>query len=227
MPLLVFIAVQFIAFTAAGLFTSRIIASSTEALYPTGACGYWQSLVVGSWDEYNAAAVNARGVMESSDRYVDDCYGAVEQVLGPECHRYARRMIESRINTNALCPFTDWDTCLDPFSNIRLDTGYIDTNKDLGINAPPEHSLFYRKISTCALVDSTNWLSGYASDFWSTNYVKGPSDVLPGAASVYYHFGRGFNYDGKEDGHDYVFSVSNYSRYSADQAYSLWSVSSQ
>ncbi|KAL1641072.1 hypothetical protein SLS58_006344 [Diplodia intermedia] len=50
---------------------------------------------------------------------------------------------------NASCPFHD-DICRSQNGNLYIDTGYIDTHKDLGINAPPDHRFQYRQTTHCA-----------------------------------------------------------------------------
>jgi hypothetical protein len=207
-PMMALIAFHVAAFTFAGLFTSRIIASSDEALYPPGTCGYWKSDNASTYDEYNAATQNARGVMQRSYSYSTICYGAPPGYR--DCEIYAQQRIESTFDFESPCPFANSSTCID--FNVQADTGYIDSNKDLGINAPPEHRIFYRKTTTCAVVDGTNW---------SSYYVKGPNDILPGDTSIYYYFGPNYGYNTTGPTSEYTFAVSNYSRYFPTEAYSI------
>lgn len=132
-----------------------------------------------------------------------------------DCEIYAKQEIESEFNYSFPCPFPDPDACIDPQNNIQVDTGYIDSNKDLGINAPPKNSIFYRKITTCAVVNSTSW---------ATNFVKGPADILPSDTSIYYYFGPPFNGSNSNSSgfvSNYTFSVSNYSLYLPTDAYTV------
>ena len=126
-----------------------------------------------------------------------------------------------RPNFSFPCPFPDLGACIDSQNNVQYDTGYIHSSKDLGINAPPEDSVFYRKTTTCAVVDSTKWLSGFNSSSCASNFVEGSADVLPGDTSIYYYFGPVYSYNGSETVQDYTFSVSNYSRYSATNPYTV------
>jgi len=119
-------------------------------------------------------------------------------------------MINASVDQEASCPFEDSTTCASIY-NIRIDTGLINSNTDLGINAPRHSSVNYRKVTTCAVVAQTNW----ASDWVKSSYFG-----LPGDESVYYYFGER-TYQDSSQNTPYTYTISNYSRYGPSAAYDI------
>lgn len=70
------------------------------------------------------------------------------------------------MDSQAACPFRNNSICRTNSSNIRLDTGYIDLNNDLGVNAPPDKNILLRAVLQCAPLET----QGY------TEPVQGPRD---------------------------------------------------
>lgn len=215
-PMISLIMFHLVAFTIAGLFTSRFISSSNETLVPKGVCGSW-SENYHSYEDLNAYQEYRKGTMQRSAGYTTNCYGSPPG--NRFCTGYAKQQISAKVDFNFSCPFTDPDTCIDPTYNIQIDTGLIDSDRDLGINAPPENRIQYRKVTTCAPVNSLKWLSGVNSSTWDTNFVRGPNDALPDEKSMYFYFGPRVN-ETKVLG-NFTYSVSNYSLWEATQMYAI------
>lgn len=80
------------------------------------------------------------------------------------------------MDTQAPCPFSNVSICRTNSSNIRLDTGYIDLNDDLGVNAPPENNILFRSVLQCAPLETQGYtepMKGPRDNF--TAYYYGPS----------------------------------------------------
>jgi hypothetical protein len=214
-PIMALIVLHLSAFILAGLFTSRVASSSNDALYSPNTCGYWSASEVytvsnstAKMDEYNAFTTNNRGVMQRSHNYKSNCY--YDFGVGNGCNLYTVQLINSTVNPNYSCPLQN-DACWLPFYNLQIDTGYINSNKHLGINTRDEDSISYRKITTCAPFNTSKWQS---------DWHKGPGIDLPGDTATYLYLGAGIGSD-----QDATAYVTNYSRYSLTQAYDLAYVS--
>lgn len=80
------------------------------------------------------------------------------------------------MDTQAPCPFSNNSICRTNSSNLRLDTGYIDLNKDLGVNAPPHNNILFRAVLQCAPLETQGYtapMEGPRDNFTTYNY--GPS----------------------------------------------------
>ncbi|KAL1646101.1 hypothetical protein SLS58_003521 [Diplodia intermedia] len=86
--------------------------------------------------------------MESATTYVRQCYGDTNSTGS------CGKLPASRLNwttSDGACPFTDSDLCItDNSVPFVMDTGYINSNHDLGMNDAAEHAIDYRKIVTCS-----------------------------------------------------------------------------
>ena len=88
----------------------------------------------------------------AADEYVRQCY--VDDVLPTSSCSY---LPQRRINFTegvAACPFLGDGTCLQSTSPYTLDSQYIDSSDDLGINAPIQDRFYFRKQTTCSPISS-------------------------------------------------------------------------
>ncbi|KAI0390878.1 hypothetical protein F5Y17DRAFT_37952 [Xylariaceae sp. FL0594] len=61
-------------------------------------------------------------------------------------------------DSSAGCPFSA-EICRTANTNLRLDTGYIDSHRHLGLNAPPNERFFWRYVLHCAPLHTENYTS--------------------------------------------------------------------
>ena len=94
-------------------------------------------------DTYNAAT------------YVRQCYSANATDLG--CGVYHRQSLPFTVNPNATCPFASGLCLFNDNSAFAMDTGFLDSHADLGINAPPQHRVLFRRVTTCAPIHAAQW----------------------------------------------------------------------
>ena len=78
------------------------------------------------------------------------------------------------------------------FSNFRLDSGYIDSDGDLGINSSPGRKFLYRSIVHCAPLKT----KGYTKKTRYTPPEKDPAKSFVNRTVFQYFYGEGQNYDG-------------------------------
>lgn len=148
LPLLVFTLVTLAVFAAASTFSSRI--SNTGAVLIAGNnCG-----LLGASDSLNMADymhiyepyISRR--MASDANYAQQCYANVPSTDG--CRTFFQtRLLPEYVDRNATCPFSA-GICKRQDSNIRLDSGYLDSDIDFGSNSPKDHRFQFRVVMHCA-----------------------------------------------------------------------------
>jgi hypothetical protein len=196
LPFAVLAALNVSLFGVASIFTSAISSApgnSTLILGP--ACGGYNtesfsSSLWDSWyskilaDTYNAAT------------YVRQCYPANTANLG--CGVYQHQNLPFTVNPNATCPFAS-DLCFyNDHSAFAMDTGLLDSHADLGINAPPQHRILFRRMTTCAPIHATQWATSQnESQVGLVTYINaGPNPPWNYTFSYAHHAGiDGFGYN--------------------------------
>lgn len=146
-PLLLSFAIL-IAFTIAGIFSSRVATSNNgEVLLSSSNCGIFNPGVNASFlDSTNAYMVRR---MQFSSNYALMCYGKDNFAEG--CPTFPRKSLPFNVTRNLPCPFPGMEgICRKPADAIRLDSGFIKSHLDLGINTAPESRFLYRKVTECA-----------------------------------------------------------------------------
>ena len=174
-------------FGLAGIFSSEVTkAAGNETLLRSPSCGFLNlnsSLGYGGSD--SKELLTASTALDSNDTlaastYARACYGNTQNGLG--CNQYVQQQIPFTVNQNASCPFSD-DLCLyGAFSAFAMDSGLIDSNDMLGINAPKADRIQLRKVTTCSPINT----KGYANLVNVTN----SSQIAFGDAIEEFFFGE-------------------------------------
>lgn len=78
--------------------------------------------------------------------YTKSCYSFDNDTksLSRDCLAYGRRLLTWSTDTDIGCPFAD-GMCIDG-SALKLDSGYINSHLDLGINGRPEDRVSFRHV---------------------------------------------------------------------------------
>lgn len=217
--LIIFSACYLASFTAAGGFSSNISSSiGNEVLINSKFCGTilsngtvdGQAIVIRRLSELSAKAAN----------YVQECYRTNQSTATPACNKFVRSSLATLSkNTTANCPFQD-QICRNPRSALRLDSGYIDSNDDLGLNAPKNERFAYRYVLNCAPLETKNYTShveGFGRGWDRYHYgmkFLGPSNNRTASVNYTYetedldsqYIGKeGTNSEGKTLGLRYVY----------------------
>lgn len=193
----------------AGLLSSRVQLSSDEVLVVGQTCGWLGRLETRptegeglSEEEFinHRAATMAWGRWTASQSldYFRNCY--LENGLAGNsnvCRLFTAKNIQVHSEEEVDCPFSD-DIC-DDKAAIRMDTGLIDSNTDLGINTGPGDRLWFRRVMTCAPVP--------AEERFSTDWQDEPPPNFPIAEGDQYKY---YNLGGYA-GNNFTWAVSNYS----------------
>ena len=145
-----------LSFAAASLFTSavtRVLGNTTIILGP--ACGGYN--LTGTILSGTLPQVTQKTLADTYDAatYVRQCYQ--QNATGVSCGTYVQQKLPYTTNDSAICPFSAGMCIPNDKSAFSMDSGYLNSHYDLGINAVPGDRILYRKVSTCAPI--------YASDF--------------------------------------------------------------
>jgi hypothetical protein len=192
-PLIIFSFCYLTAFTAAGGFSSSISGSiGDEVLIHSRYCG---TIVHGSTIE--GASISSLWRSEranSAVNYVQQCYdnNNEESSATTACNKFIRSSLKThKVNETAECPFQK-QICCNPQSTLRLDSGYIDSHEDLGLNAPKDERFAYRYVLHCAPLETNSYTSHVEKDgrgwdrYHYGNIPTGPSDNRTGSIDYIY-----------------------------------------
>lgn len=178
LPLLILALLFIVAFTLAGGYSSRITSvAGNEVLLKGDGCARVNRFEPPSSGIASHVAVNAwfAAKWEDAANYAQQCYAGQGGTMF-DCNRFAVSHLPTETaDGNYKCPF-DSDVCLLNAANLRLDTGYIDSNDHLGLNAPANQRILTRRVLTCAPLKTEGYTYMHTSDnqtFVRYNYGSG------------------------------------------------------
>lgn len=137
-------------FTLAGVFSSQIsTAAGDEVLLNGNQCGFVSFVNVTSFsDMYQPISHTAKRLNDASN-YAQQCYSTNSSGI-LDCNKFITRTLPTSVaDYNASCPFSA-GICRSNNTNVHLDTGYIDSNDMLGVNAPSDQRFAWRYVLDCA-----------------------------------------------------------------------------
>ena len=167
LPMAILSACIGIGFIAASLLSSRVGSAMGEEVLVRGTCGVNilghhiagqdKNPAVETSPEFFTVLIPFLGQrLVSFSNYALSCYATKGNAQG--CNTYVKSQLPFTSNHSAACPFQD-GICRLNNSNILIDTGYIDSHKDLGMNARPEDRFLYRRTTHCAPLVSEGYTS--------------------------------------------------------------------
>ncbi|KAF2004093.1 hypothetical protein P154DRAFT_572543 [Amniculicola lignicola CBS 123094] len=144
LPILTALTVS-IGFLLAGIFSSRVTSSqANEVLLSGNHCGdtldqdtEWSSKWVTGLLRYQFEKYT------EDLAYATQCYQFNDGKLPRKCQTFAQPRIKYKIDGRTTCPFAQ-KICQTQTGNLALDSGYIKSNRDLGINSELEFLLRIR-----------------------------------------------------------------------------------
>lgn len=159
-------------FAAASIFSSKIAgAPRNHFLLSSPLCG---SLDVPNGanrnDLYRYLYPYQAEVLSSDASYAQQCY---PDETSARCGQYVKRRLPVTVTRNASCPFQkDPSICKLAEGNIILDTGYLDSHFDLGINAPEKDRVQFRRVTTCAPLVTEGYKNSVQVEGAEANYTR-------------------------------------------------------
>jgi hypothetical protein len=121
-----------------GIFTSQITSvpgNSTLVLGPE--CGGYKPSASQSVADPGVWQLKVLADTTDAATYIRQCYQNGTSAAG-NCGVFARSSIPFTTNANATRPFQPGLCMINDHSALSMDTGFMDSHLDFGINAPPE-----------------------------------------------------------------------------------------
>lgn len=165
-----------VTFTIAGGFSSQLSTGiSNDVILDGSNCGIINTVTVEADTPIHSFVSNSAS---NAANYAQQCYSANTSHLF-DCTMFVKPRLPSTVDYNAPCPFAD-GICRSNTSNIRLDTGYIDSLEHLGINS--RDRILYRSVLQCAPLTTEGYSENVTrSDLGNvTRYFYGQT-TIPGA----------------------------------------------
>lgn len=147
------------AFTVAGGFSSRISSGISDEVLVNGKnCAIVRMITQSNMDSLEAMTSYTSRAYTDAANYAQQCYSDDSSgILG--CDRFVVKNLKTAtVETNRSCPFSG-EICRSNNSNIRLDTGYIDSHDHLGLNAPLNERFGYRHVLECAPIKTEGYVT--------------------------------------------------------------------
>lgn len=163
-------------FTAAGGYSSLILTSAgNEVLLKPINClrlGSQSPDVINSTSAYLAISSSIAQKISSAESYAPKCHSTSN--TDPDCGRFVVQKLATQVDKAATCPFQS-RMCRTQTANLRIDTGYINSHIDLGLNSPAGQRIWWRNIFHCApLITDGFTIQGVSSFGNVTMYNYGP-----------------------------------------------------
>lgn len=161
-------------FAVAGVFSSQISSAvGNEVFLSSAQCGIMTG-ATNIADSFRVSAPYRAMVVDNALNYAQQCYSSSDSSM-VDCNRFVTpRLAATSINHTADCPFES-NMCRTDTSNLRIDSGYIDSNLHLGLNAPVDERFARRTVLHCAPLST----EGYVSNVTDQNQTF-----------IRYHYGR-------------------------------------
>jgi hypothetical protein len=137
------------AFAIAGVFSSRVATSrGGEVLVSGDRCATLNNSLL-TIENYALAQTYATSRIKSGVNYASSCYSNPGST--DNCRTFVKNTLPWTVTTQIPCPFPGQDRiCRSLKETIRLDSGFLNSHFDLGINSPPSTRFLYRTINECA-----------------------------------------------------------------------------
>ncbi|KAH7064406.1 hypothetical protein BKA63DRAFT_173039 [Paraphoma chrysanthemicola] len=137
------------AFAVAGVFSSRVATTrGGEVLLVGDKCASLNTSMFTA-ENLGMAQSYLSDRIKSSANYASICY--TDSGSAESCRTFVRSNLPFSATRDVECPFPGKEKiCHSSHGAIRLDSGYLNSHYDLGINAPPSHRFQYRSLNECA-----------------------------------------------------------------------------
>ena len=165
--------VHAIFFMIAGAFSNNVANAGQEVLSRSKFCGVFNetylNVAAGGINAASAETLQlsveyARKIdhdIQLSHEYAQQCYASQpHNYMSSVCNTMSNSTISFDQSTVDSCPFQE-DLCHTNSKTLVFSTGKIDSHRDLGINAKADDRLTYQRVTTCAVLNDTDRVTGW------------------------------------------------------------------
>lgn len=140
-----------ISFSIAGGFSSQISSAiGRDVLLDGSYCGFFLSAgVAQNVEAMSVLKSNLAQKIEQAANYAQQCYSSNHSGM-LDCTSFIIDHLPSTVDKQAPCPFAGAEICRLQSSNLRLDTGLLDSSEFFGWNSPESQRIFFRNVLECA-----------------------------------------------------------------------------
>lgn len=163
-------------FSIAGGLSSQISSAvGSDVLLDGSNCGIFYSRVTDTVEGVRIYYSYVSRKIGEAANYAQRCYSSNRSGI-LDCTSFVVDHIPSTVDTQAPCPFPGVDICRLQTSNLRLDTGLLDSSEVFGLNSPKSQRIFFRNVLECAplVTESFAWNNSTSVNNY-TVYNYGPS----------------------------------------------------
>lgn len=173
----------FIGFTAAGILVGDMTrpgyGSDNLKIYPAN-CGLL-TMNSDTPESFSASSQRNSKNLQAAKVYMRECYETT--AASPACGVYPQKKLPFA-QANVSCPFgkdSKGNSLCIVDSAFNLDTGLLDSNSFLGINAAPENRILFRRSSTCSPINATEYAKPRnqprTDNYTTWDFYFGPIDL--------------------------------------------------
>ena len=176
--------VNVVAFAVAAVFSSRMTSTGSEVLLRSSSCGMmdWPDATQSASLAGSVIIAQGHGDLVESAGYVSTCTNSSTQ--DARCEPYGRQQVNGSVSMNSSsCPFSS-EMCTS--TTATLDSGFMDSHLDFGINSPSEDRVTYRRVLECSVITTEHFRSDWTDDETAGLYY--PLNSSAGAEELIQYF---------------------------------------
>ncbi|KAF2664606.1 hypothetical protein BT63DRAFT_443666 [Microthyrium microscopicum] len=221
LPIVVFGIIFQIALTSTGILSSLISSADGQVLLKGDGCGFGSTLHLINASTQQLIIQSGSKASQDPTTRVASCYR--NSSFNQDCPTYIRRSLPYQVTSDD-CPYPGGDNiCYGDSKPITFDSGVIDGNLDMGLNAPSFRRFSRRVVMTCSPVSTQNYTTtvsinqtGRIREYLNYNYGSTLGNYYTGLGP------QGANYTYQYPTDPPIHNSSFYRRFE----YSLFSLSS-
>jgi hypothetical protein len=159
---------HFLLFALAGIFSSPLVDAGDAVLSRSPFCGKFNDTYFSSMGSHskpgmpdhleNEYYAHYQTRCQESQEYAGSCYSNIESLA--QCNSMATTRLSWNTTTQQACPF-DSSVCLANVPSVIYDTGFLSSHQDLGLNAQEQDRIWYRKRTTCTILNDARFVSDW------------------------------------------------------------------
>jgi hypothetical protein len=153
-------------FTVASISSSQVTSTNSIVLAKPGVCGgvdydvpnIYSNLTKDQFSHTSALYGSGVYVSKAAQNYVASCYQGAEKGGSTTCNNFYNPIFKATVNYTDTCPFSQEMCATDA---MTIDSGYLDSHDDFGINSSPSDRLRCRKKLSCAPIQMTKFATDW------------------------------------------------------------------